>query len=102
MTTATHTEREHFVAELIRHAPKAEARHAQRLMRCASAYWRLVEKQNRDLLALSQRERSKLQRIKHTVLEICETAGIKPVYGAALHIAVDTGNWNKIVRVPCI
>lgn len=102
MTTATHSEREEFVADLVRFAPRAEARHAQRLMRFASTYWKLTEKQNSNLLSLTPRERLKLLRIKMATTLLCREFGGLPVFGAALHISVDTGLAMKIVRVPCI
>lgn len=102
MTTATHSEREQFVAELIRLLPKSEARHAQRLMRYASGYWFLMERQQKDFLAISDRDRMKLVRIKHAVSDICREVGAEPCFGQALHIMVETKLANKIVRVPCV
>ena len=42
--SATHSQREKFVAELIRRAPAADYAAAQRLMRYAGTYGRLIER----------------------------------------------------------
>jgi hypothetical protein len=102
MTTATHSEREEFVFELSRYAPKAQPFHAQRLMRYATTYWQLSEKQRANLLSMTDRERNKLLRIKAATTLICRDLDALPVFGDCLNISIDTGNWQKIVRVPCI
>jgi len=102
MTSATHSERESFVAELVRHRPQAQSHHIQRLMRYASGYWKLTEKQKRDLMSLSMRDQYKLQRIRSAVTEICEEIDCKPAFGHTVSLLVDTPHWQKILRVPMI
>ena len=102
MTSATHSERERFCFDLSRFAPKSQARHAQRLMRYASTYWKLTEKRNKDLLAMSPRELSKLKLTRIAVTRICDEIDAVPVFGYALNLSIDTGEWQQIVRIPCI
>lgn len=58
-SSATHSERERFVADLVRHAPAADSVIAGRLMRYAGAYHRLAAR-NGDLTFA---ERRKYERI---------------------------------------
>ena len=60
MSPATHSERERFVAELIRRAPAADYSAAQRLMRYSGTLGRLIEKDGSRTFA-DERKLEKVQ-----------------------------------------
>src|SRR5438445_13484786 len=64
---ATHSERESFVADLIRHAPASDVWFATRLMRYSGTYHRLAEKDGQRTPA----EQKKFARIKATIKDLC-------------------------------
>lgn len=92
--TATHSERERFVASLIRYAPKSEASHAQRLMRFAKTYAKLNQEPAKNYLKLAQ--------VRVSVYAVCFRIGIKALFCEELHIGVDDGLAMKIIKVPQI
>lgn len=79
MKTATHSEREKFVADLIRHAPEATAWHASRLMRYSGTYHRLKAKRLEAIL--TAREIRKLAEIEQRITELCAEMHCTPVFG---------------------
>jgi hypothetical protein len=64
--SATHSQREKFVAELIRRAPAADNGAAQRLMRYSGTYGRLTER----YAVLTFSEQRKLDRIQWKVRDL--------------------------------
>jgi hypothetical protein len=64
--SATHSERERFVAILVKHAPAADSWHCQRLMRFSGTYHRLTVKMNRTFS-----EERKLERVKASIQNLC-------------------------------
>ena len=66
MTSATHSQRERFVADLVRHAPAADSWHATRLMRYSGTFHRLVTKPERTLA-----EERKLEKVKASIKDLC-------------------------------
>ena len=71
-------------------------------MRYAAGYWKLNERRRRDGIHMSLRDQFKYQRIKSAVSEICEELECKPAFGHSLNLMVNTGEWQKIIRVPII
>ena len=69
MKRPTHSEREKFVADLIRHTPTATAGHAQRLMRHSGTYHRLTEREEHGVL--TPIERAKLTRVEAKIMQLC-------------------------------
>ena len=67
-SSATHSERERFVADLVRHAPAADSVIAGRLMRYAGAYHRLATREAQLTFA----ELRKLERIRGKFEVLCE------------------------------
>lgn len=66
MSNATHSQREKFVAELVRRAPAADYGIAQRLMRYSGNYGRLIER----YAVRTFSEERKLERIQRKVRDL--------------------------------
>jgi hypothetical protein len=94
MNPATHSERERFVADLVRHAPASDATVAGRLMRYSGAFSRLAALDTPTLA-----EQKKFQRIKGKITKLCEGMGCTPVFAAGLNIVMPD---NYAVAVPRI
>jgi hypothetical protein len=98
MTKPTHSERERFVADLIRHAPAADIWFAIRLMRCSGTYHRLTEKQKHA--ELTRREIVKLGRSKATIESLCRDIRCTVTFnGDSFSIVMPD---NYAVEVPAI
>jgi hypothetical protein len=82
--TATHSERERFVADLIRHAPASDALYASRLMRYSGTFHRLSAKEDRTFA-----EERKLERVKLAIRELCFDIRCTVVFnGKTFHIVM--------------
>ena len=83
MNRATHSERERFVADVIRHAPKSTVWHATRLMHYASAYERLLLSE--DVTPNAVR---KMKRIWAKTGSLCLSIDCKSVFSmsSGLHV----------------
>lgn len=95
MKPATHSERERFVADLIRHAPAATIWHATRLMRYAGTYLRLMLSDEKMTTA----DVDKLKRLWAKVEGICALIHCKPMYDSTvgtLHIVLPEGLTRRV------
>lgn len=65
MTVATHSQRERFIAEVLRRAPAADYDHTQRLMRYAGTFGRLTEKVERTM-----QDEKKLDKTRQSIRDL--------------------------------
>ena len=98
---ATHSEREKFVADLVKTFPKANARHAQRLMRLAGTYNSLMADANQQEI-VSFDSRGKLCRIRSKVLAICQQIDAGAGMFGQLHVLRDPVEHPVLIKVPGI
>lgn len=75
MKTATHSEREQFVALLIRNCPTATASTCQRLMRLGGTYNRLARSHDRSVY-----QTEKLDIITRRIASLARSLGMVPAF----------------------
>ena len=79
MTLATHSERETFVANLIRNCPKAGIRHSTRLMRLAHTYHFFQDLRTRDGYLLPHATR-KESRVIQKIADLARAVDCVPIF----------------------
>jgi hypothetical protein len=90
MKPATHSERERFVADLIRHAPAADAWFASRLMRYSGTYQR----------AFADSHEAKLFRARKAIKGLCADMGCSVVFAVPVVTIIAPDNYA--IGVPAI
>lgn len=81
MKQATHSERERFVALMIRNCPTATASTCQRLMRLGATYGRLARSHDRTTF-----QTEKLDLIIQKICSYSRSAGLVPAFRSALSL----------------
>lgn len=94
MQRATRKQREQFIVDLTKHAPKAQQWHAERIMRYGATYGRMQEDWcNREMSDKeTERVERREKRIEEKVTKILGEIDCKPVFGGD-----PRGNTIKIV-----
>ena len=91
MTTATHAEREKFVAGLVRRVPEAEHFHAAKLMRLAGFYLK------------AQGDTGKRYKIIRRAVVIIEPWGCSlKATEQSLWLEIEGEDWNTLLPIPPI
>ena len=94
--SATHSERERFVAELVRHAPAADSVLAARLMRYSGTFHRLAARDG----SLRFAEQRKFERIKMKIAGLCLDIRCQAVFGSDWLMLTTPDNYS--LEVPRI